>query len=227
MEAIRIFIADDHSLFRDGLKALFKTLEDFEVVGEAATGDQAIIQVQTLQPDVVLMDINMPDVSGLVATERILQANPKTGVIMVTMVEDDASLFMAMCAGARGYVLKGADYFELLQAVRAVAAGQAMFGPAVAARMLHFFRELASQPELARYRDAFPTLTTREHEILELMAQGLGNENIAGKLGISSKTVRNHITSIFGKLQVSGRIEAVIRAREAGYGHGSEDTYSL
>lgn len=219
MEPVRILIADDHHLFREGLNALLSTIENIEVVGQVATGEEAITQAEALQPDVVLMDINMPDVNGIRATERIVQTNPHIGVVVVTMVEDDVSVFMAMRAGARGYVLKGAHHEELLQAVHAVAAGQALFGPTVAARMMHFFRELQVDPLLAAHGDdVFPTLTEREREVLEAIAQGLNNEMIAGQLGISSKTVRNHISSIFSKLQVSSRAQAIIRAREAGYG---------
>lgn len=219
MEPVRILIADDHRLFREGLNALFSTIDDIEVVGQAATGEEAIMQAEALQPDVVLMDINMPDVNGIRATERIVRTNPHIGVVVVTMVEDDVSVFMAMRAGARGYVLKGTRHEELLQAVRAVAAGQALFGPAVAARMMHFFRELQVDPLLATHGDdVFPTLTEREREVLEAIAQGLNNETIAGQLGISPKTVRNHISSIFSKLQVSSRAQAIVRAREAGYG---------
>lgn len=219
MEPVRILIVDDHHLFREGLNALLSTIENIEVVGQAATGEEAITQAEALQPDVVLMDINMPDVNGIRVTERIVQTNPHIGVVVVTMVEDDVSVFMAMRAGARGYVLKGAHHEELLQAVRAVADGQALFGPAVAARMMHFFRQLQVDPRLDAHGGAvFPTLTEREREVLEAIAQGLNNETIAGELGISPKTVRNHISNIFSKLQVSSRAQAIVRAREAGYG---------
>ena len=219
MEKIRILIADDHALFREGLRALFAALPDIEVVGEAPDGEAAIMQVNALQPDVVLMDINMPGLNGVEATRRILSAHPDLGVIMVTMLEDDASVFAAMRAGARGYVLKGAHHDEILQAIRAISMGQAVFGPAIAARMMNFFQGL-NQPmsKTGIAVQAFPELTEREREVLVLIAQGVSNKEIAEKLVISMKTVSNHITNIFGKLQVADRAQVIIRARDAGLG---------
>jgi len=217
MDTIRILIADDHAMFREGLRALFAALSDIEVVGEAANGAAAVTQATTLQPDVVLMDINMPDLNGIEATRQILATQSGMGIIMVTMLEDDASVFAAMRAGARGYVLKGAHHDEILQAIRAVAAGQAVFGPAIATRMMNFFQGLhnpASQSGNAA--QAFPELTEREREVLVLIAQGISNKDIAEKLVISMKTVSNHITNIFSKLQVADRAQAIIRARDAG-----------
>lgn len=216
MDTIHVLIADDHTLFREGLRALFTALPDIEVVGEAAEGESAIKQVDALQPDVVLMDINMPGVNGIEATRRILSNHPNLGIIMVTMLEDDASVFSAMRAGARGYVLKGAHHDEILQAIRAVAAGQAVFGPAIAARMMNFFQGLNPAGQAADSAAAFPELTEREREVLTLIAQGVSNKEIAEKLVISMKTVSNHITNIFSKLQVADRAQAIIRAREAG-----------
>ena len=219
MDTIRILIADDHAMFREGLRALFAALPDIEVVGEAANGAAAVTQATTLQPDVVLMDINMPDLNGIEATRQILTTQSGMGIIMVTMLEDDASVFAAMRAGARGYVLKGAHHDEILQAIRAVAAGQAVFGPAIATRMMNFFQGLnnpASQSGNAA--QAFPELTEREREVLVLIAQGISNKDIAEKLVISMKTVSNHITNIFSKLQVADRAQAIIRARDAGLG---------
>jgi DNA-binding NarL/FixJ family response regulator/class 3 adenylate cyclase len=219
MDTIRILIADDHALFREGLRALFAALPDIEVVGEAADGAAAVAQVATLQPDVVLMDINMPDLNGIEATRRILSAQPGLGIIMVTMLEDDASVFAAMRAGARGYVLKGAHHDEILQAIRAVATGQAVFGPAIATRMMNFFQGLIQPVSKSGIAvQAFPELTDREREVLVLIAQGVSNKEIAEKLVISMKTVSNHITNIFGKLQVADRAQAIIRARDAGLG---------
>ena len=218
MDTIRILIADDHALFREGLRALFTALPDIEVVGEAAEGATAITQVDALQPDVVLMDINMPGVNGIEATRRILTTHPNLGIIMVTMLEDDASVFAAMRAGARGYVLKGAHHEEILQAIRAVAAGQAVFGPAIAVRMMNFFQGLNAAPRSENAAQSFPELTEREREVLKLMAQGVSNKAIAEKLVISMKTVSNHITNIFSKLQVADRAQAIIRARDAGLG---------
>jgi DNA-binding NarL/FixJ family response regulator len=218
MDKIRILIADDHALFREGLRALFAALADIEVVGEAAEGATAMTQVDALRPDVVLMDINMPGVNGIEATRRILSTHPNLGVIMVTMLEDDASVFAAMRAGARGYVLKGAHHDEILQAIRAVAAGQAVFGPAIAARMMNFFQSLSAGTQTGDAAQAFPELTEREREVLTLIAKGVSNKEIAEKLFVSMKTVSNHITNIFSKLQVADRAQAIIRAREAGLG---------
>jgi DNA-binding NarL/FixJ family response regulator len=211
--SIQILIADDHTLFRDGLRALFGSLPDTELMGEATTGDEAVALAETLQPDVVLMDIQMPGQNGIEATRRIVQTSPHIGVVVVTMFEDDDSVFAAMRAGARGYVLKGADQDEMLRVVRAVARGEALFGPAIASRLASFFQIPSPAPETV-----FPELTSRERELLELIAQGLSNQEIAAQLTISIKTVRNHVSNIFNKLQVADRVQAVIRARDAGLG---------
>lgn len=210
---IRILIADDHTLFRDGLRALLGSVPDTEVVGEAATGEEAIVQATTLSPHVVLMDIQMPGMNGIEATLRILQANPAVGIVVLTMFEDDDSVFAAMRAGARGYVLKGADQAEMLRAIRAVASGEAIFGPAIAHRLLAFFAAKPSTPPLP-----FPDLTNREREVLDLLAAGHANVEIANRLYLSPKTIRNHVSSIFSKLQVADRAQAIVRAREAGLG---------
>lgn len=212
-ESIRILIADDHTLFRDGLRALFNSLPDTEVVGEAATGAEAVTQAEQLQPDVVLMDIQMPGVNGIEATRQIVRTSPHVGVIVVTMFEDDDSVFAAMRAGARGYVLKGAGQEEMLRAIRAVAQGEALFGAGIATRLMNFF----TAPRTA-VPDVFPDLTEREREILNLIAHGYNNAGIARELVISIKTVRNHVSNIFSKLQVADRAEAIIRARDAGLG---------
>jgi DNA-binding NarL/FixJ family response regulator len=216
MDKIRVLIADDHALFREGLRALFNALPDIEVVGEASDGKMAIEQAEALRPDVVLMDVHMPGQNGIEAARNLLALQPGIGVIMVTMLEDDASVFAAMRAGARGYVLKGAHHEDILQAIRMVAAGQAVFGPAIAARMMTYFQGLA--PGASSPTESFPELTDREREVLQLMAQGVSNKGIAERLVISGKTVSNHITNIFGKLQVSDRAQAIIRARQAGMG---------
>lgn len=210
---IRILIADDHPVFRFGLKALLEAEEDTEVVGEATTGSEAIALAAELKPDVILMDLNMPDLSGLEATRRILKADPDTGILVVTMFDDD-SVFAAMRAGARGYILKGAEGEETLRAIRAVANGEAIFSPAVAERMMQFL----TRPATAATEAPFSELTPREREVLALVAEGLTNTAIAERLVLSPKTVRNHVSNIFGKLQVADRAEAIIRAREAGYG---------
>lgn len=216
METIRLFVADDHTLFREGLQALFSAMPDIELVGQAANGEETIALVEELQPDIVLMDINMPGLNGIEATRRILSANPATGVIMVTMLEDDASLFSAMRAGARGYVLKGAHHQELLHTIRAVANGQALFGAPIATRIMNFFQTIEANFKSPPPEEAFPELTSRELEVLELIAEGANNRQIADQLVISTHTVRNHITSIFSKLQVVDRAQAIIKARQAG-----------
>jgi DNA-binding NarL/FixJ family response regulator len=212
-EAIQVFIADDHRLFRDGLRALLGE-KGIEVVGEAATGAEATLLVEQFQPDVVLMDIQMPDLNGIEATRRITAASPHVGVIIVTMFEDDDSVFAAMRAGARGYILKGAGQEEVIRTIRAVARGEALFGPAIAARLAAYF----AAPRPPAPAEAFPELTAREREVLDLIAAGHDNEAIAARLVISRKTTRNHVSNIFNKLQVAGRAEAVIRARDAGMG---------
>lgn len=213
IELIRILLVDDHTLFRDGLRALFGSLPDIDVVGEAASGDKAIALAEELQPDVVLMDIQMPECNGVEATRQIVQTSPHIGVIVITMFEDDDSVFAAMRAGARGYVLKGADQEEMLRAIRAVARGEALFGPDIATQLTRFFNTTPSQAAAA-----FPNLTERESEVLHLLAQGLSNQEIATRLTISVKTVRNHLSNIFSKLQVADRVQAIIRARDAGLG---------
>ena len=215
MEPIQILVADDHALFRDGLRALLASIEDMEFIGEAADGAQAIKAATDLQPDVVLMDIQMPGTNGIEATRQIVSTSPHIGVIVVTMLEDDDSVFAAMRAGARGYVLKGADQDQMLRTIRSVANGEALFGSGIAERLMNFFANL----QLGRDHQVFPELTEREHEVLELIAQGKNNKTIARELTIVEKTVRNHVSNIFSKLQVADRAQAIIRAREAGMGH--------
>ena len=214
MEAIRILIADDHTLFRDGLRALLASIPDIEVVGEASSGKEALKLALEHQPDVILMDIQMPDLNGIDATRQILRSSPHVGIIVLTMFQDDDTVFEVMRAGARGYVLKGADQAVLLRAIEAVANGESLFGPEIATRLMQFFANLepTSRPEL------FPELTERERQILSFIADGQTNAEIAEKLVISLKTVRNHVTNIFSKLQVADRAQAAIRAREAGLG---------
>jgi DNA-binding NarL/FixJ family response regulator len=215
MDRIRILIADDHPLFRDGMHGLLDSVADTEVVGEAATGEEAIALAAALQPDVILMDIKMPGLNGIQATREILRSSPHVSILVVTMLEDDDSVFAAMRAGARGYVLKGANQAQILRAIRAVADGEAIFGPGIAQRLIGFFAasRRAVPPRI------FPELTEREGEVLALIAQGRSNEEIAEQLLLSLKTVRNHVSNIFSKLQVADRAQAVLRAREAGLGH--------
>jgi DNA-binding NarL/FixJ family response regulator len=217
-DSIRVLIADDHPLFRDGMRGLLGSLADMEVVGEASSGEQAIELARELQPDVILMDIKMPGINGIEATREILHVSPRMGVLVVTMFEDDDSVFAAMRAGARGYLLKDSSGQEVGHAVRAVASGEAIFGAGVAQRLISFFNA-PSLAVSAASRRAFPELTEREEEILSLVAQGKINQEIAKELFVSLKTVRNHVSNIFLKLQVADRAQAVIRAREAGLGH--------
>ena len=210
----RVLLADDHALFRHGLKAMLASISEYEVVGEAATGEEAVEKAAKAQPEIVLMDIQMPQMNGIEATRRIVEANPRTRVVMLTMFGDDDSVFAAMRAGARGYVLKGADEEEVLKVVGAVAGGEAHFGPEIAERLMSFF----STPKAAPPSEDFPELTPREVEVLDLIAQGRSNTEIARQLYVSPKTVRNHISSIFTKLQVADRAQAIVRAREAGLG---------
>jgi DNA-binding NarL/FixJ family response regulator len=213
-EPIRILIVDDHTLFRDGMAALLTTNESTEVIGQASSGREAIESAAALQPDVVLMDIQMPGINGIEATRQIVSTSPHIGVIVVTMFEDDDTVFAAMRAGARGYVLKGADQDQMLRTIEAVARGEALFGAAIAGRLMAYF----SKPRPTAPAEAFPELTEREREVLELIAQGLDNREIARRLSLSHKTIRNHVSNIFNKLQVAGRAEAIIRARDAGMG---------
>src|SRR5215208_104725 len=213
-EPKRVVVADDHTLFRYGLKAMLANAEDFKVVGEAATGEEVVEKVAQTRPDIVLMDIQMPGINGIEATRRVLESNPSIGVVVVTMFEDDDSVIAAMRAGARGYILKGADAEEVLKVVSAVAEGEAHFGPEIARRLMGFF----SAPKPTAPSEAFPELTAREAEVLDLIAQGRNNAKIARRLYISEKTVRNHVSSIFLKLQVADRAQAIVRAREAGLG---------
>ena len=213
-EAIRVLIAEDNDRFRRGLRALLEVTPDTEIAGEAADGAEAVALAEQLQPDVILMDLRMPGMDGIEATRRILETSPHIGILMLTMFEDDDSVFAAMRAGARGYLLKGALKAEILRAVRGVASGEAIFGPAIARRLMQYFA--ASRPEGTAI--AFPQLTEREREILTLMAGHRTNPEIAHRLSLSDKTVRNHVSNIFSKLQVADRAQAIVRAREAGLG---------
>lgn len=217
-ERLRIVIVDDHPLYRKGLRTLLATQPDMEVVGEATTGQEAIEQAAALQPDVMLMDLQMPEGGGLMATRAISAAHANTRVLVVTLFKDDESVMAALKAGARGYVLKDADEAEMMRAIRAVSQGEAIFSPSIASRLIDYFagtRLPAVQEEL------FPELTEREREILDLIARGESNAAIAEALTITVKTVRNHVSNIFGKLQVADRAQAAIRAREAGMGKGA------
>ena len=210
---IRVLIADDHPLVRAGLQAALASMPDVEIVAEAATGSAAIREAALHQPDVVVMDLQMPALNGIEATRELRRALPSAAVLVLTMFDDDDWVFAAMRAGARGYVLKGAEQQEIARAIMAVAAGEAIFGPAVATRVLAYF---ATPP---RTPTPFPELTAREREVLDLIAAGHNNHQIAEQLTLSAKTVANHISAIFAKLQVADRTQAILRARDAGLGH--------
>jgi len=211
---IRVLLADDHPVVRHGLAALLGTLDDFEVVGEAVNGEGAVREAQVTRPDVVLMDVRMPGVDGVEATRRIRQAVPEVAVLVLTMYDDDATVFTAMQAGARGYLLKGAEQDEIADGIRAVARGQAIFGPGIAARLLDHF----ANPPAPAAAEPFPELTARERDVLGLLAGGRRTAEIAEALHLSPKTVSNNLTTIFAKLEVTDRTAAVIRARERGLG---------
>jgi DNA-binding NarL/FixJ family response regulator len=212
-DPVTVLIADDHPVFRSGLRALLGTDPAIAVVGEATTGAEVVAVAARERPDVVLMDLNMPELDGVVATGTIVQADPDVAVLVLTMFDDDDSVFAAMRAGARGYLLKGTNQADIVRAVHAVAAGGAMFGPAVAQRVLEFFAGGSAHPAAT-----FPQLSDREREVLDLLAQGDSNGRIASRLSISEKTVRNHVSNIFAKLAVADRAQAIVRAREAGLG---------
>ena len=212
MDPLRVLVAEDHPLFRKGMISLLSSVPGFRVVGEAATGEEAVVRAGELHPDVVLMDLGMPGMGGMEATRRILRESPEVRVLIVTLFEDDDSVFMALRAGARGYVLKDADEEDTVRAIRAVGRGEAIFSPAIAEKVLAYFAAPNASPQV------FPTLTDREREILRLIAQGHPNPAIARQLSLSTKTVGNYVSNIFTKLRVADRAQAIVRAREAGLG---------
>lgn len=211
---IRLLLVDDHRFFRDGVRTLVETLPGLTVVAEASNGDEAVALALQHRPDVVLMDLQMPGLSGVEATRRIVQAEPGVGVLILTMFEDTDSLLATLRAGARGYILKDADEDELIRSIQAVAKGEALFGPAIARRLLDYVGRAVP----AAGRAAFPELTEREREVLALLAQGLTNRAVAERMGLSLKTARNHVSNVLSKLQVADRAEAINRARAAGLG---------
>jgi DNA-binding NarL/FixJ family response regulator len=214
MEPLRVLIADDHPLFRKGMRALLESQPEMEVVGEATTGDEAITLAASLAPDVIVMDLQMPGGSGIAATRAILSDSPHIRILIVTLFEDNESVFTALRAGARGYVLKDAGEGEMARAIQAVCRGEAIFSPAIATRLMDFF----AAPHPAVPKEMFPTLTEREREILGLIAQSRTNADIARQLSLSVKTVHNYVSNICSKLQVADRAQAILRAREAGLG---------
>jgi DNA-binding NarL/FixJ family response regulator len=207
---LRVVVADDHPLFRSGIRELLEKADGIEVIADVADGEDVVRLALETSPDVILMDVRMPKLNGIEATRRIVSARPNVRILVLTMVEDDDSVFAAMRAGARGYVLKGADGNTVLRAVQAVGEGEAIFGPAIAARLVSYF-------SISR-ANAFPQLTNREQEVLDLIAGARSNQAIANELVLSIKTVRNHVSSIFNKLQVADRTEAIVKARDAGLG---------
>jgi DNA-binding NarL/FixJ family response regulator len=208
---LTVVLADDHPVVRDGLSALLDSVEGIEVVGTAASGPEAVRAAVTLAPDVLVLDVQMPGGDGVSAAAQIARAAPAVGVLMLTMFDDDGSVLAAMRAGALGYVLKGATQAEIVRAIRAVAAGEAIFGPGIARRVL----ALLAAPPAA---EPFPQLTARERDVLGLLAQGVPTAAVAARLGLAAKTVTNHASTIYAKLRVEGRAEAVRLAREAGLG---------
>ena len=207
----RVLVADDHQLFRDGLRSLVMAMPDAELVGEAADGLEAVTVVDSSRPDVVVMDLRMPRLDGIEATRRILANHADVRILVVSMLDDDASVFAAMRAGARGYVLKGAGHEEVTAAIRSVQRGEAIFGAGIAARMVNYFAHLTPTVD-----DSFPELTKTERDVLRLLAEGLQNTQIAERLFLAPKTVRNNVSSILTKLNVADRTEAALRARDAG-----------
>jgi DNA-binding NarL/FixJ family response regulator len=211
---LRIVVADDHPLYRRGLAALLDAQPGWRVVAQADTGLSAVAAAAELVPDVVVMDLHMPELDGVQATRQVITNGPSVAVLILTMFDDDDSVFTAMRAGARGYLLKGADQAEIVRAVTAIGSGEAIFGPTVAQRIVEFF----AAPRPAHVTQVFPELTAREHEVLDLIAAGRSNADIAATLVLSHKTVRNHVSNIFTKLRVADRATAIVRAREAGLG---------
>ena len=211
---VRVLVVDDHPLYREGLAMAISTMPDKQVVGEAGDGESAVALVAELAPDVVVMDLHMPGINGVEATRRITEDHPGCAVLVLTMLENDESVFAAMRAGAKGYLLKGATGAEIGRALEGVAHGEVVFSSGIAERVLAYFAGGPSRREVT----PFPELTEREREILDLVARGLTNAAIAQRLVVSDKTVRNHVSNVFAKLHVAGRAEAVARARDAGLG---------
>lgn len=214
---IRILIADDHLFYREGVRTLLSTADAIEIVGEASNGQEVVARAAELEPNIILMDLKMPGLNGIDATRQIVQKQPSVGILVVTMFDDDESVFAVMRAGARGYILKDADQEELVRAITAVYRGEAIFSPAIAQRMMKYFSNLSREGR-SKADTAFPELTERELDILELIAQGYGNPVIANRLSLSVKTVQNYVSNILNKLQVIDRSEAIVRAREKGLG---------
>lgn len=223
MDAITVLVVDDHPPFRAGLRALLESTPAVSVIGDVASGEEAIQSAARFQPDVILMDIQMSAMNGIEATRRILATSPHIAILILTMFEDDDFVFAALRAGARGYLLKGTMKADLLRAIQSAASGEAIFGAGIARRLIQYFAE--SRPADAVPAYAFPELTQREREILDLIASHETNAEIAERLSVSLKTVRNHVSNIFSKLQVVDRAQAILRAREAGIGQHDADEH--
>lgn len=213
-EPVGVLVVDDHPVFREGFAALLASIDEVEVLGTASTGVEALEQAAALRPRVVVMDVQMPDMDGIEATRRLTSEQPDTGVVVLTMSEEDSTIFDAVRAGARGYLLKGAEPAEVVRAITTVAAGGVVFGAVLAGRIADFFSRSPEQQAVA----PFPMLTAREHEVLDLVAAGLSNAQIAQRLFLSQKTVRNHVSAVLSKLQAADRAEAIVRGRDAGLG---------
>jgi DNA-binding NarL/FixJ family response regulator len=211
---MRILLVEDHPMFREGLARMLESVEEFEVVGAAVTGEEAVQLAQRLRPNIILMDLNLPKMSGIEATKQIIQKHPETGILVLTMYDDDSSVFAAMRAGARGYLLKEANRNEIIRAIQAVGDGEAIFSPSIARRMMYYFEAKSKQAQV----DVFPQLTEREREVLDYIARGENNAEIASVLVLNQKTIRNHVSNILSKLHASDRSHAIIMAREAGLG---------
>ncbi len=218
MDSLRLLIADDQTITRSGLRGLLAAQEGLEIVGEARNGEEAVELAASLQPDVILMDLRMPGVNGIEATRRIHRASPHIGILVVTVFEDDTSVFPAIRAGARGYLLKNTEQDELLRAIRTVASGGAIFSPGIAQRVLQYL----ATPAPSAPKDVFDELTDREHGILELLARGLSNAEIAAQLGLSPKTVSNNISNVLVKVQATDRAKLMLMALEAGLGQSGK-----
>jgi len=216
-ERLRLLLADDHPMFLEGLAANLQNEEGIEVAGQAADGNEAVRLAELLQPDVILMDVNMPGQNGIEATREIIRTSPHIGILILTMFDDDASVFSAMRSGARGYLLKGAQKEEILRAIHAVGGGEAIFSATIARKMMFYFDAIVNKAENVQ----FPQLTAREREVLQWIAREMSNVSIARRLGLSLKTVRNHVSNILSKLQAADRTQAVLMAREAGMGRDS------
>ncbi len=217
--SIKVLIADDHIFYREGVRALLSSSPEVTVVGEASSGEEVLAKATEVGPQVILMDLKMPGMNGIDATRRIHESNPEIGVLVITMFDDDDSVFAAMRAGARGYLLKDADKDEVVRAIIAVERGEAIFSPAIAQRMIQYFSAPSTPSNKKGQSGEFAELTEREFEILELIAQGHNNLVISNKLSLSIKTVQNYVSSILTKLQVADRAQAIVRAREAGLGN--------